>query len=112
MFQFVTTYRKLTSTKGDGILRACPRKPVDVPMNRSFDIFSGSGEHDCLWLECVEGLDAATERMHEIASKRPGMYLVLSIRDRSVTAKTDTTSLASGTGQIYRKWPTNPSSNP
>ena len=62
-------------------------------MNRSFDIFLGSGEHDALWLECVEGLDAATERMYDIASKRPGMYCVLNIRDRSVVAKTTTTGI-------------------
>ena len=72
-------------------------------MNRTFDIFLGSGEHDALWLECVEGLDAAIERMHDIASKRPGMYFVLNIRDRFVVAKADTTSLAFGTRQIERQ---------
>jgi len=62
-------------------------------MNRSFDIFSGSDESDALWLECVEGLDAATQRMDEIASRRPGMYFVLNLRDRFVVAKVDTRSL-------------------
>jgi hypothetical protein len=81
-------------------------------MNRSFDIFLGSGVNDALWLECVEGLDAATKRMHEMATKRPGMYFVLNLREHLVVAKTDTTSRASGTRQIDRKWPTNPSSTP
>jgi hypothetical protein len=57
-----------------------------------YDIFSGSGQNDALWLECIEGLDAATERMHEIAAKQPGMYFVLNLRDRLVVAKTDTSS--------------------
>jgi hypothetical protein len=68
-------------------------------MNRTFDIFLGSGEHDALWLECIEGLDAATQRMNEIAAERPGRYFVLSLPDRFVIAKTDTTSLAR-TGKI------------
>jgi len=59
-------------------------------MNHSFDIFLGSGVNDAMWLECVEGLDVATKRMHEIATKRPGMYFVLNLRDRLVVAKTDT----------------------
>jgi hypothetical protein len=69
-------------------------------MNRTFDIFLGSGERDALWLESVEGLDAATQRMHEIAAMRPGMYFVLSLPDRFVVAKTDTRPLASATGQV------------
>ena len=40
----------------------------------TFDIFVGSGEHDAVWLECVEGLEAATKRMNEIAAKKPGTY--------------------------------------
>ena len=55
----------------------------------TFDIFQGSGEKDALWLECVEGLDAATQRMYEIAAQRPGMYFVLNLGDHVVVAKTD-----------------------
>ena len=55
-----------------------------------FDIFLGSGENDALWLESVEGLDAAVQRMHEIAAKRPGVYFVLNLRDRVIVTKTDT----------------------
>jgi len=62
----------------------------------TFDIFLGSGVNDALWLESIEGLDAATERMKEIAAQRPGTYFVLSLPDRFVIAKTDTRSLASG----------------
>ena len=65
----------------------------------TFDIFKGSGEKDAVWLECVEGLDAATKRMNEIAIKKPGMYFVLRLQDRLVVAKIDTRLLAPGTRQ-------------
>jgi len=61
-------------------------------MNSTFDIFLGSDKNnDASWLECVEGLDAATKRMHEIAAKRPGRYFVLNLYERLVAAKTNTT---------------------
>ena len=64
----------------------------------TFDIFqSPCNKNDVVWLECIEGLDAATERMYETAIHRPGIYFVLNLRDHLVVAKTDTRSLASGT---------------
>ena len=77
-------------------------------MNQTFDIFAGFGSN-ALWLECVEGLDAATKRMHELAAKRPGMYFVLNLYDRVIVAKGDTRSQAIGTRQIDKKSPGNPS---
>jgi hypothetical protein len=72
-------------------------------VNQTFDIFQGPGKHDALWLECVEGLDAATKRMDEIAAERPGMYFVLNLFDCLVLAQTDTTSLASATHNLTTK---------
>ena len=70
----------------------------------TFDIFGSSGnKNDALWLECIEGLDAATERMYEIAAHQPGIYFLLNLWEHSVVAKTDTRSLASGAGQIDRQ---------
>ena len=60
----------------------------------TFDIFLG--EHDAVWLECIEGLDAAAQRMNDIAIEKPGMYFVLDLHDHFVVAKMDTRSLASG----------------
>ena len=60
----------------------------------TFDIFESSGsKNDVLWLECIEGLNAARDRMYEIAAKRPGMYYVLNLQARLLVAKTDTRSL-------------------
>jgi len=55
-----------------------------------FDIFRGSSYDDLEWLECVNGLDAAIDRMHEIAAHQPGMYFVLNVKERQVVALTDT----------------------
>ena len=66
---------------------------VEVTMY-TFDIFESSGsKNDVLWLECIEGLDAARDRMYEIAAHRPGMYYVLNLQARLLVAKTDTRSL-------------------
>jgi hypothetical protein len=55
-----------------------------------FDIFRGSSYDDLQWLECIGGLDAAIDRMHQIASEQPGMYFVLNVKERMVVALTDT----------------------
>jgi hypothetical protein len=60
----------------------------------TFDIFeSSNNKNDVLWLECIEGLDAARDRMYEIAARRPDMYYVLNLHARLLVAKTDTRSL-------------------
>ena len=57
-----------------------------------FEIFRGhSGDRDAAWLESVQGLSAAEERMKEIASESPGAYFVFSISDRLALASVDTT---------------------
>ena len=69
----------------------------------TFDIFqSPCNKNDVVWLECIEGLDAATERMYETAIHRPGVYFVLNLHDHLVVAKTDTRWLASGTERMDR----------
>jgi len=66
----------------------------------TFDIFGSSGDRkEVLWLECIEGRDAATERMYEIATHQPGIYFVLNLWEHLVVAKTDTRSLASESGR-------------
>jgi hypothetical protein len=44
-------------------------------------------EKDAVWLETVEGLEAAQRRMEEIATRKPGVYFIFSSGDRSVVAK-------------------------
>jgi hypothetical protein len=42
----------------------------------TFDIFSGTSDKDAYWLEFVEGLSKARERLEQIAAARPGAYFL------------------------------------
>jgi|SRR5215469_9946907 len=42
----------------------------------TFHIFSGFRDKDALWLESVEGLGAANERMKQLGAEDPGPYFV------------------------------------
>ena len=44
----------------------------------TFDVFSGTPGEDPLWLETVEGLSNARERMEQLAANEPGRYFVFS----------------------------------
>ena len=58
--------------------------------NLTFDIFSGELEKDPSWLEAVQGLASAKERMKQIAEERPGKYFIFCVADRSVLESIDT----------------------
>jgi hypothetical protein len=71
----------------------------DVPSHTSFgsglptfDIFQGHyRDKDPKWLEAVEGLGSARDRMKQIATDSPGAYFVFSKHDRLVLDILDTT---------------------
>lgn len=57
-----------------------------------YGIFSGCfGDDDAVWLESVEGLEAAYNRMKEIATERPGKYFIFSSNTKEAIASIDTT---------------------
>lgn len=56
----------------------------------TFDIFSGTTDRDAMWMEAVDGLASARERMEEIARTRPGQYFVFAQRGRAILASIDT----------------------
>jgi hypothetical protein len=56
-----------------------------------FDVFSGLLNKNALWIESVQGLGAAYERMKELAADRPGPYFVFDAISHKILAKTDTT---------------------
>jgi hypothetical protein len=59
-----------------------------------FDIFRGHfGGKDAEWIESVEGLAAANERMKQIAAEKPDAYFVFSPLSRAALAIIDTTYL-------------------
>ena len=57
-----------------------------------FEIFSGRfGEEDALWIETVEGLGNASDRMHALAKEKPGPYFVFHVISHQVLGSVDTT---------------------
>jgi hypothetical protein len=58
----------------------------------TFDIFSGAPEENGLWVEAVEGLSSAHQRMRQIAAETPGEYFLLSSTDQSIFTRVDTRS--------------------
>jgi hypothetical protein len=57
----------------------------------TFDIFSGTSDRDAVWLECVDGLSQARQRLERIAAAIPGAYFLYDPASRSVIAKSSTT---------------------
>ena len=62
-------------------------KPINSP---TFDVFSGFLEKDAKWLESIEGLGAATQRMFQLSVIQPGPYFVFDYKQHKVLASTDT----------------------
>jgi hypothetical protein len=54
-----------------------------------FDIFSGT-DKNAQWIEVVEGLDAASQRMEFFAVKRPGRYFIFDCSEHTIADSTDT----------------------
>jgi hypothetical protein len=55
-----------------------------------FDIFSGHIDSNAMWLESVEGLSRARDRMRQIAVEKPGYYFVFSPVSNSVLSEIET----------------------
>ena len=55
-----------------------------------FDIFSGSREEDARWIETVEGLSEANERMQQLAVRKPGRYFIFYTAANTVVASIET----------------------
>ena len=67
---------------------------MDPSIVPAFDIFRGRfGDADVVWIEAVEGLAVARERMEHFASEAPGPYFVFSSFSHVVLAAIDTTHL-------------------
>jgi len=56
-----------------------------------FDVFSGLLDKDARWIESIEGLGAAYERIKELAAATPGPYFVFDTVSNKVLAKIDST---------------------
>ena len=59
-------------------------------MKQTYDLFSGAPEEDVLWLEAVDGLNNAIDRMTQRSRENPGRYFVYSSNTQTVIASIDT----------------------
>jgi len=57
-----------------------------------YDIFSGLRENGPIWVEAVDGLEAACARMRERADHNPGAYFVFCSQTNAVLASVDTSN--------------------
>lgn len=57
---------------------------------QEYDVFTGHFDRDPLWLDRIEGLDAAYLRMTERAADSPGPYFIFCTESNSVIATVDT----------------------
>jgi hypothetical protein len=53
----------------------------------TFDIFVGAPEGNGLWVEAVEGLSNAHQRMRQIAAQKPGKYFLFSRSSKSILTR-------------------------
>ena len=54
------------------------------------DIFSGHSDKDPLWLEAVQGLSKARERVEQIATQNPGQYFLFCSSNHSIPFRVET----------------------
>jgi|HubBroStandDraft_4_1064222.scaffolds.fasta_scaffold610276_2 hypothetical protein len=59
----------------------------------TFDIFSGTSDKDARWLESIEGLSKARDRMAHISAVRPGEYFLYSPESHTILAKSSNIKL-------------------
>ena len=63
-----------------------------------YDIFSGRADKYAEWLEVVEGLGAAVDKMNEHAVQSPGRYFVFCSNTHAVLASIRNSAVAAGYG--------------
>jgi hypothetical protein len=68
---------------------------MSVPL---YDVFCGHPNKEALWIEAVDGLGAANDRMKEHAQRNPGPYFVFCQQTHAVLAAIDT-SISSDTSK-------------
>lgn len=66
-----------------------------------FDLFRGQyGEPDATWIETVEGLGSAAERMQQLAKEKPGPYFIFHAISRQVLGSVDTTQKSGTNSEV------------
>jgi hypothetical protein len=66
-----------------------------------FDIFQGHVDRDPIWVEVVDGLGCAFERIKELAAEKPAHYFVKSLNTHKVLASVDSTKGKQARGRLF-----------
>ncbi len=66
-----------------------------------FDIFQGHVDRDPIWVEVVDGLACAFERIEEFAAEKPAHYFVKSLNTHKVLASVDSTKGEASEGRLF-----------
>jgi hypothetical protein len=85
--KFLELLREINRVRAARWLASGLRMPGAPPSNMetdSFDLFAGAPDRDAAWLETVVGLEAAKERVNELAAENPGEYFVFHSRSHTV----------------------------
>lgn len=101
-------YRMYARSPGDYFVRdvqkviivSLVRGAAASPREPNFDIFRGLPDKNAVWVEAVEGLSAARDRMEQIARDKPGNYFVFSRMDHSILGLRRSAEKAEGTNVV------------
>jgi hypothetical protein len=64
--------------------------PPTAMLDATYDIFSGHVNKAALWIEAVDGLGNAYQRMTELAANSPGCYFIFCTRTQTVRGSINT----------------------
>jgi hypothetical protein len=70
----------------------------------TYDIFSGQMSNAAMWLEAVEGLGNAYQRMTELAANSPGCYFIFCTRTHTVRGFINTVNRKNGQTRPSHRW--------
>jgi len=71
-------------------------------MKQTYDVFSGAPEEEVLWVEAVDGLNHAIDRMTQRSRENPGRYFVYNTSSQTVVASIDTFQSDYGPAQTHQ----------
>lgn len=67
----------------------------------SFDLFYGQyGQEDAAWIETIEGLGNAADRMLQLANEKPGPYFLFHAPSHQLLGSVDTTPKAKSKWEV------------
>ena len=70
---------------------------------QKYDIFSGRTKENAVWIDAIEGLEAASARMRALAVKQPGPYFVFSTGTNTILNSVDPAEVLPKLREIFKE---------